>query len=534
MKRPVFPAILLLLTALPRAVPDTAVPDTVVVCPAGFHDALGPWMRHRSQQGHTLVLVSNAAGAEGIRRRIRDVAKSGRLRFVVLIGDAQPALDHDQALRARCVPVHHAKAEVNTLWGSEPQIATDNWYADLDGDKMPEIAIGRLTADTPEELRQIVAKILAYERSTDFGPWRRRLNFVAGLGGFGPLVDTLIESTTRFFLTVGVPPDYQLSMTHGSWRSPYCPDPRRFHETTLRRLNEGSWFWVYIGHGRHRSLDRVRVPGERYHILGANDVAKLDCRHGAPIALFLACYTGAFDAPSDCLAERMLREADGPVAIIAGSRVTMPYGMAVMAGGLMDECFRHRASTLGEAILGAKRKMMKQPAGADHQRAILDTIAAAVSPAPKKLAAERAEHVLLFNLIGDPLLRLRYPKRIALGVPPAVTAGEPFQVTGVCPVDGRGTLELVVRRDRLTFKPPSRSVYPKTSGALAEFQETYQRANDRRLKSVDVTVQGGRLATQLDVPEEADGQCHVRVFIQGAGDFAMGAANVTVRREPSE
>ena len=356
-------------------------PDAVVVCPAAFRDALAPWLEHRTRQGHSLAVLSNAGTAEDIRRRIREAARRGRLRFVVLVGDAEPGLEKDPVLRARCVPVHHARAEVNVLWGSEPHIATDNWYADLDDDRIPDVAIGRLTADTPEELALIVRKILAYERSVDCGSWRRRLNFVAGVGGFGTLADTVLESAARYFLTRDIPAGYRVTMTYGSWRSPFCPDPRLFHLTTASRLNEGCWFWVYIGHGFHLGLDRVQVPGGQYHILANPDIGRLDCRHGSPIALFLACYAGAFDARRDCLAEEMLRAPGAPVAIVAGSRVTMPYAMSVMGTELMDQCFRRRRETLGEALLHAKRNMMKETSDENPERAMLDAVAAAISPA---------------------------------------------------------------------------------------------------------------------------------------------------------
>jgi len=538
--------VLLMLTlSLPQAAPDTAV-----VCPAAFRQALRPWVEYRTRQGHTLALLSNAGSPEEIRQRIRDVAVGGRLRFVVLIGDAEPAMDDDPTLRARCVPVHLAKAEVNVLWGSEPWIATDNPYADLSGDQTPEVAVGRLTADTPAELEQMVAKIIAYERSADLGPWRQRLNFVAGIGGFGPLADMVLESAARYFLTQGIPAEYRSSMTYGSWRSPYCPDPRLFHATTLERLNEGCWFWVYIGHGSRFRLDRVRMPSGQYHILNTADMSKLKSRHGAPIALLLACYTGAIDATSintasittgssdtgsDCLAECLLRQADGPVAAVAGSRVTMPYAMTILSTALMDQCFKECCPTIGEALLRAKRELMKQPDPTDQRRAMLDSIAAAISPAPNRLAAERAEHLLLFNLIGDPLLRLRYPKQIQLDVPPTITSGTTINVTGVSPVDGRGTLELVVRRDRLTFTAPRRREYPRTSGELGRFQETYQRANDHRLTSVELTIENGRFTAQLETPETASGECHVCAFVEGSGDFATGAADVriaTARQPP--
>ena len=83
------------------------------------------------------------------------------------------------------VPTWEVPAKVVARFGSEPTIASDNGYADLDGDALPDLAVGRLTADTPAELAGMVGKILAYERSVDFGPWRRNVNLMAGLGGFG-------------------------------------------------------------------------------------------------------------------------------------------------------------------------------------------------------------------------------------------------------------------------------------------------------------------------------------------------------------
>ncbi|MFO0884412.1 MAG: C25 family cysteine peptidase [Pirellulales bacterium] len=74
----------------------------------------------------------------------------------------------------------------------------------------------------------------------------------------------------------------------------------------------------------------MAVPGARFPILRTADCSKLRSQNGLSIAVLLACYTGAFDQPEDCLAEEMLRAPQGPVAVIGGSRVTMPYGIAVL------------------------------------------------------------------------------------------------------------------------------------------------------------------------------------------------------------
>jgi hypothetical protein len=517
---------------------STSAPDTVVVCPAEFREALRPWVEFRTAQGHILAIVSNIGSSGQLRRRIAEIGEGGRLRFVVLVGDARCVDGDDDATPTRCVPVHYAPARVNVLWGSEPQIATDDAYAELgkalDTEPRPALAVGRLTAASPAQLRQIVAKILAYERSRDFGPWRRQLNVVAGVGGLGSVIDAAVESTTQCLLTQSVPAVYRLSMTYASWRSPYFPDPRQFHATTLERLNEGAWFWVYVGHGHPLGTDRVEAPGGPYPILEAADAAALKAQHGPPVALFLSCYAGALDARRTCLAAELLRAPGGPVAVVAGSRVTMPYGTALLALGLMHQCFGERCETLGEALLRAKQAMLAKPADNDRLRASLDAVAAAFSTGPEQLAAERAEHVLLFNLLGDPLLRLRRARAIEVAVAATATAGDSLAVAGRSPVDGRGTIELVVPRDRLTFQAPWRNECPQSPAGLAELQETYRRANDHRLAAVEVPVRGGRFAAALRLPAEAAGRCHVCVFVEGADDFALGSAAVQIAARTKE
>lgn len=509
-------------------------PDTVVVCPDEFRAALQPWIDYRTTQGHVVEVVSNEGAASDIQQRIAAVAQGGRLRAVVLVGDAPPQGASDPAAHAITVPTHLVEAKVNIHWGSEPEIAGDNLYADLDGDETPDVAIGRLPVDSAEELAGLVRKIIAYETSAMFGPWRRSINLVAGVGGFGPVVDSVLETAAKRFLTEGIPAAYRTTMTYGSWRSPFCPDPRQFQNAVLARFNEGCLFWVYLGHGQRHGLDLVQTPVGRYPILSLADANKLAANNTPPIAIFLACYTGAFDAPRDCLAEEVLRAPGGPVAVLAGSRVTMPYAMAVLGVELMDEVFQHNRLTLGEAVLHAKRRLVQETDLADEgrlsRREFLDTLARALSPKPDLLEAERREHLHLFNLLGDPLLRLYTPAQVNLSVAEEIEAGGRLVVTGEAPLAGRMMIELVCRRDRLTFQPPARNELPPIHEALAELDTVYAKANDHRWTVQHVDVPAGAFQVTLDVPSEARGHSHVRVFLEGADHCALGAADVYIRR----
>src|SRR6056297_2217119 len=110
---------------------------------------------------------------------------------------------------------------------------------------MPEAVVGRLPVDDPQQLARLVERILAYEQSDDFGPWRNQVQLVGGVGGFGPLIDTAIESVTRTLVTSVLPSSIR---THVSYASPghrFCPDCDSFTDAIVSNYARGSRFWVY-------------------------------------------------------------------------------------------------------------------------------------------------------------------------------------------------------------------------------------------------------------------------------------------------
>jgi hypothetical protein len=256
----------------------------------------------------------------------------------------------------------------------------------------------------------------------------------------------------------------------------------------------------------------------------------------------LSCYTAAFDRGEDCLAEEMLRTSGGPVAVYGGSRVTMPYAMAVMGSEMLREYFENRPATLGEVIKNAKRRMALPPDEnqglKNANRLLLDGVASVLSPARDMLSEERREHLHLFNLLGDPLLTLSYPQVVKVETATQAAPGNTLQVKVESPVSGRMLMELVSRRDVPKVELPPRDRFDPSSAALARLQETYQQANDcvwcrqevdlRSRTAVD-PAKGIAIHGLLVVPQEARGAAHVRVFVEGEKDYATGAANLYIR-----
>ena len=172
---------------------------------------------------------------------------------MVLVGDCED----ENAQPQRLVPTDYVDAKVNVRFGSEPEIATDHTFADLDGDLVLDLNIGRMPVDTAGELTDFIDRVIRYESKASLGPWQRRVNFVAGVGGFGQMLDKVIEQSVKKIVTDLVPSQCDVSMTYGSWRSPYCPDPTRFSDTAISRFNQGCQFWVYLGHGQRLSLIHI-------------------------------------------------------------------------------------------------------------------------------------------------------------------------------------------------------------------------------------------------------------------------------------
>ncbi len=161
---------------------------------------------------------------------------------------------------------------------------------------------------------------------------------------------------------------------------------------------------------------------------------------------------------------------------------------------------------------------------------MLDALAAALSPSADQLQEERLEHLSLFNLLGDPLLRLAYPQAIELQTAEEITAGESLRIVGRSPLAGSGVMELVCRRDRLKATPPTRQRFYPTEAFLRSFDAVYEQANDDVWISQPVSTADGGFQADLPVPADSYGPCHVRVFFKGSEDVAIGAANVFVRR----
>ena len=529
--------------------------SVIIVCPKGWESSTDEWVKYRARD-YEVIKVDSVSSSNDLRFAILQAVNKSKLPVtaVLLCGDIGVAgdLKFSKGKFTPITPTFETETKVKLGLFSTPTLATDLYYGDLDGDECPELAVGRLPAKDAQDLARMLRRSIDYEQSQSYGPWRDRIHATAGVGGFGVLADTAIESVVRRLLSEGIPDRFQLNMTYASLSSPYCPDPFSLTRSFIGKINEGGLFWVYIGHGGVDRLDDFIVGKDAIPICLNEDVSQFDIQDGPPIALMLACFTGAFDARVDCFAETLLARKDGPIAVIAGSRVTMPYGLSQLSTEMMDGCFRDQIPTLGGIVLNAKRNIWKQSEtgvmqgrDADNsiqtqatagdrlrakQQAMIERMATALSPEGHDLTEERREHVRLMNLLGDPLLRIKHPGSMPIACEVEPQAGKPLVITGKSLRRGKLKLELTLSRDRLPNGIRSVGNFLGTEDQRKSMQDNYSRASDLVLSKIEQEIAPGEFSIELSVPSDCRGRCVVRAFVYSSNEWAAGSQRVNVLR----
>ena len=344
--------------------------DYLVIGPKAFLSAAKPLLRHRKRQGLRVATASTEAIAselghgeltpESIRELVRIAYGQGRLRYVLLLGDA--TYDYKDFLQTGVVNhVPPLMVKTSYLW-----TASDPGYASVNGDDLlPDLAIGRLPVASVDDVRTMIDKILAYE--TRAAGFRRVTAAIVadnadGGGEFEAAASALangvlapIDTKTIFSSELG---------------------PQATRDAIVRRFDEGVSLVSYLGHGGiHLWADE--------NIFSTSDVASLSSQSQQPIVLTMNCLNGYFHFPYfGSLAEELVG-ATGKGAIAAFS----PSGLS-----------------LNEPAMAYQEKLLEALVTGGHER-----LGDAILEAQQAYATTGSfpELLRIYHLIGDPALTLR-------------------------------------------------------------------------------------------------------------------------------
>ncbi|MCW1913578.1 C25 family cysteine peptidase [Luteolibacter sp. GHJ8] len=385
------PKIFLLLPflALCRVQGEEAPRWTVIHAPA-LKKALMPLADHRVSQGYEVewvevkgadsaTLLETLAGLRASPPRSGDV--------VVLAG----ALDAKGGARKDCV-LPGGKG----THGRMKDQPSDGVLAG--GEDSAALMIGRLPAESPEDMSTMVAKILRYEKESSKS--QGKLGCVVGnpMGQKAEwLPDAFVALNTKLML-FKVNSGWTTTGADDLLVSPFAEASPEFG-MAMDRVASGTWETLaYFGHSGPEGIYSL---GRSYRLSDSWFTSE-----GPARGLFFTCGCHALET-QDAYAVRAMRSPSGPAAVIGASGVSYST-IGYLAGKGLIECVSKTESpqTAGE-WWGKVRHAITRTSMSGLTFMVFDRVDG--SNGKVSLADQRQEHLEMWSMLGDPAMRMRKP-----------------------------------------------------------------------------------------------------------------------------
>jgi Peptidase family C25 len=280
---------------------------------------------------------------------------------------------------------------------------TDFPYGMPDETGCPKIAVGRLPARSPDELRAMIAKIVRFEEQ-EIGPWSNCVDLWVGHpGGNSALEKTLAQTVIQG--TIGsklqsISPMWDVRTLVDFPGTPYSVPRDDFAERVTEDLKDGQCFSVYAGHSGAAGFwsdDRFVVPRETFETVRIEHSPGVFVTTGC-----FACQLHGTDGQGYLLAG--MRNPHGAVACIGSfGESYAAHGQLVMDALVNCLAAEQPSSRLGVSWLAAQRGIAQGPIP-PLTFWLYDQVDGSGGQVP--LADQRSEHLEMWTLLGDPALRI--------------------------------------------------------------------------------------------------------------------------------
>lgn len=265
--------------------------------------------------------------------------------YVILIGDGHFDPKNNQGLdRQSLIPpfLLHVDGEIG-------ETAADNRYAAVVGDDiLPDLMLGRISANTVAEAQAHIDKIIAYETNPPDGDWKHRILAVTDkpeIAHYPHMSEALLD---EYF------PSEPFHAERVYWGWNYT-DLNQAQATIKNEMNNGVFLVNYIGHGAYQFW------GKFGNLFGIDDIQNLQANSSLAVVLAMTCMEGYYVSPNkysavpklnetEALAELVTR-AEGKGAVASWS----PTGWGAVIGhdytnrGFLKAVYQDGVNILGQA-----------------------------------------------------------------------------------------------------------------------------------------------------------------------------------------
>ena len=252
--------------------------------------------------------------------------------------------------------------------------ASDNIYCDVNGDHLPDIAEGRITANNEAQLQVMVTKFLEYERNpnTNFDFYNKPITALGwqterwfqicseAVGGFFKKVHGKLPTrinaiysgspTTTWSTNVNTPTVVAYFGPAGTYYIPLTPDSLGgwsggTAQMVINAINAGSFMLQHRDHGSTSGWGEPSFVSSHINSL-TNTGTNL------PYIFSVNCLTGKYNLSGECFAEKFHRytyngQNAGCVGILAASETSYSFVNDVFVWGMYDNMWPEFMPTYG-------------------------------------------------------------------------------------------------------------------------------------------------------------------------------------------
>ncbi|MGI8908328.1 MAG: C25 family cysteine peptidase [Candidatus Sumerlaeaceae bacterium] len=365
--------------------------DYIAVAAPELLDNLHPLLNVHSGNGHR-VLARDVTSifdqfnyghrdGEAIRRFVRFLFQNANVhkpQFLLLVGECSDYRGNPDLL-----PLGGQPDMVPTIGSYVGEgMHGDQGFAQIAGDDMlSDLAVGRLSVATTQELEAMLHKFEAY-RTGKLGDWIYRAQFLMDDNDeFQRVVQQVIARSMAPPSEIGVLRQADFTYVPNL----RVPNRRRSHEATaamLQEFNYGAAVQNFFGHGGPNLWSHERL----FHLM---DLPLLHNENRLPLITCLSCDNAWMDYPvkpvSSSMGELLVRKGNGgAIGLFGPVAGASPYEHQTLVSRLMEGVYRTGERRLGSLTMYAKNMYYNET----------------------RSGSLPEQYVLL----GDPALELRVPK----------------------------------------------------------------------------------------------------------------------------